>query len=121
MKYDVVFFEDLDRLNNAEIFVKLRELNILLNNDEAIKKPVKFVYAVRDDIFSDKDRTKFFELSALLYFRHYSEKAEFGFFRKASMQPWNAWHVGWIPRQPIWSWQIPRGRKIRYAWLFHLP
>lgn len=61
MKYDVVFFEDLDRLNNAEIFVKLRELNILLNNDEAIKKPVKFVYAVRDDIFSDKDRTKFFE------------------------------------------------------------
>ena len=61
MKYDVVFFEDLDRLNNAEIFVKLRELNILLNNDEAIKKPVKFVYAVRDDIFTDKDRTKFFE------------------------------------------------------------
>lgn len=61
MKYDIVFFEDLDRLNNAKIFVKLRELNILLNNDNAIKRPVKFVYAVRDDIFTDSDRTKFFE------------------------------------------------------------
>lgn len=61
MKYDIVFFEDLDRLNNSDIFVKLRELNILLNSDSDIKNPVKFVYAVRDDIFIDKDRTKFFE------------------------------------------------------------
>ena len=40
----------------------LRELNNLLNNDEAINhKPIVFVYAVRDDIFSKEDRTKFFD------------------------------------------------------------
>ena len=61
MQYDVVYFEDLDRLQNAEIFVKLRELNNLLNKNVAIKKPVKFVYAVQDDIFTETDRTKFFE------------------------------------------------------------
>ncbi len=61
MQYDVVFFEDLDRLDNADIFVKLRELNILLNNNASIKKAVKFVYAVKDDIFTNTDRTKFFE------------------------------------------------------------
>lgn len=61
MDYDVVFFEDLDRLNDSKLFVRLRELNHLLNNYEAIKHPVKFVYAVRDDIFTETDRTKFFE------------------------------------------------------------
>ena len=57
-----MFFEDLDRLDNPKIFVHLRELNNLLNNDDAIKgKPIVFVYAVRDDIFSKEDRTKFFD------------------------------------------------------------
>lgn len=60
--YRTVFFEDLDRLDNPKIFVHLRELNNLLNNDDAIyKKPIVFVYAVRDDIFSKEDRTKFFD------------------------------------------------------------
>ena len=60
--YQVIFFEDLDRIENKKIFVHLRELNNLLNNDNAIRqKPIVFVYAVRDDIFSTKDRTKFFE------------------------------------------------------------
>lgn len=60
--YRIVFFEDLDRLDNPKIFVHLRELNNLLNNDDAIKgKPIVFVYAVRDDIFSKEDRTKFFD------------------------------------------------------------
>lgn len=60
--YKTVFFEDLDRLTNPKIFVHLRELNNLLNNDDAIKdKPIVFVYAVRDDIFSREDRTKFFD------------------------------------------------------------
>lgn len=53
--YKTVFFEDLDRLDDPKIFVHLRELNNLLNNDDAIKaKPIVFVYAVRDDIFLKK-------------------------------------------------------------------
>lgn len=60
--YKTVFFEDLDRLDDSKIFVQLRELNDLLNKDDAIKsKPIVFVYAVRDDIFSKEDRTKFFD------------------------------------------------------------
>lgn len=60
--YRIVFFEDLDRLDDPKIFVHLRELNNLLNNDDSIKrKPIVFVYAVRDDIFSKEDRTKFFD------------------------------------------------------------
>lgn len=60
-KYRVVFIEDLDRFNNTNIFIKLRELNILLNNDEAIRGKVTFVYAIRDDMFIRNERTKFFE------------------------------------------------------------
>lgn len=60
-KYRVVFFEDLDRLDSSQIFVQLRELNTLLNNSNTIKRPIVFVYAVKDDIFTEEDRTKFFE------------------------------------------------------------
>lgn len=61
-QYQLIFFEDLDRLENRKIFVHLRELNNLLNNDDVIKhKPIVFVYAVRDDIFTREDRTKFFD------------------------------------------------------------
>ena len=60
-KYNIVFFEDFDRLSNTSIFVHLRELNIILNNYDAIKAPIVFVYAVKDDIFTDVDRTKFFD------------------------------------------------------------
>lgn len=60
---DVVFFEDLDRFNNTEIYIKLREINFLINNYEPIKErgKVTFVYAVIDDIFSQNERTKFFD------------------------------------------------------------
>lgn len=62
MKYRIVFFEDLDRLDDRKIFIHLRELNNLLNNDDLIKeKPIVFVYAVSDDIFTEKNRTKFFD------------------------------------------------------------
>ena len=68
MKCDTVFFEDLDRLNNPMIFVHLRELNQLLNNDKLIgRKPIRFVYAVRDDIFLAEDRTKFFDFIVPVY------------------------------------------------------
>jgi hypothetical protein len=60
-KYRLVFFEDLDRLEDSSIFVHLRELNTLLNNYNVIKESVVFVYAVKDDIFSATDRTKFFD------------------------------------------------------------
>lgn len=60
-KYQYVFFEDLDRLDSPELFIHLRELNTLLNNDDAIKNPIVFIYAVKDDIFLGNDRTKFFD------------------------------------------------------------
>ena len=60
-RYRVVFFEDLDRLDSSKIFVQLRELNTLLNNSDTIKRPIVFVYAVKDEIFTEEDRTKFFE------------------------------------------------------------
>ncbi|MFN6945726.1 MAG: hypothetical protein ACK4ND_12335, partial [Cytophagaceae bacterium] len=60
--YNVVIIEDLDRFRETEIFTKLREVNLLLNNSEKTKrKEIVFVYAVRDDMFTDKDRTKFFD------------------------------------------------------------
>lgn len=61
-EYRTIFFEDLDRLDDKKIFLHLRELNNLLNNDDNIKeKPVVFIYAIKDDIFSTEDRTKFFD------------------------------------------------------------
>ena len=61
-KYDVVILEDLDRFDNPEVFLKLRELNYLLNHSEVTKKrKIVFVYAVKDDLFKDTSRTKFFD------------------------------------------------------------
>lgn len=61
-EYSIVIFEDLDRLKNPEIFVKLREINKIVNNNLPDDKPLRFIYAVRDDIFSGAaSRTKFFD------------------------------------------------------------
>lgn len=61
-KYDVVIFEDLDRLNYNRIFIKLREINQIINNCLSDRNPLKFIYAVRDDLFSSAEsRTKFFD------------------------------------------------------------
>lgn len=67
--FNVVVIEDLDRFENTNIFTKLRELNILLNNADTLKNKkeygnfgIKFLYAVGDDLFDDKkERVKFFE------------------------------------------------------------
>lgn len=67
--FNVVVIEDLDRFDNTNIFTKLRELNILLNNADTLinkkqykKFGIKFLYAVGDDLFDDKkERVKFFE------------------------------------------------------------
>lgn len=90
-KADAVVFEDLDRFDNNYIYVQLRELNVLLNSKIKLelknrkfakvqdsidsylmkkfpqlytsrkKNQIKFFYLLRDDIFSPKDRTKFFD------------------------------------------------------------
>lgn len=59
--YDLVVIEDLDRFENPDIFVTLREINGLINANEGVKRRVRFLYALRDDIFANTDRTKFFE------------------------------------------------------------
>ena len=59
--YDVVVIEDLDRFDSTEIFIKLRELNTLINNSKNINRRVRFIYAIKDDMFKDKDRTKIFD------------------------------------------------------------
>lgn len=61
-KYTVVIIEDLDRFEQTEIFTKLRELNLLINNSKKIKRDIVFIYAVRDELFrGEKERTKFFD------------------------------------------------------------
>ncbi|MGP9799438.1 YobI family P-loop NTPase [Rheinheimera sp. NSM] len=59
--YDLVIIEDLDRFNDAEIFVTMREINRLVNENAGVKRSIKFLYALRDDMFVNTDRTKFFE------------------------------------------------------------
>lgn len=58
---DVVILEDLDRFDNQEIFTKLREINYLINNSKKVEQKVVFIYAIKDEMFHDKDRTKFFD------------------------------------------------------------
>jgi hypothetical protein len=58
---EVVFIEDLDRFNDPEIFTKLRELNNLINQSKQVGRRIVFVYVIKDDMFKDKSRTKFFD------------------------------------------------------------
>ncbi|MFR9266882.1 MAG: hypothetical protein ACLVJ5_12555 [[Clostridium] innocuum] len=79
---DTVFIEDLDRFDNTDILAGLKEINFLINSYNykrhffpvgyTLKKifrrvPVKnrkirFIYAIRDDVFIDSDRLKFFDI-----------------------------------------------------------
>lgn len=59
--YDLVIIEDLDRFKNPEILVTLREINGLINSNAGVKRHVRFLYALRDNMFKNTDRTKFFE------------------------------------------------------------
>lgn len=63
---DIVIIEDLDRFGKTEIFTKIREINQLINANPDVgphkKKPIVFLFAIRDDLFKGKDRTKFFDL-----------------------------------------------------------
>lgn len=61
--FNIVFIEDLDRFKNTEIFIKLREINYLINNYDPIKnkRKITFIYAVQDDTFKEDERAKFFD------------------------------------------------------------
>lgn len=59
--YQIVVLEDLDRFDNQDIFTKLREINYIINNSDKVKQKVVFIYAIKDDMFVNKDRTKFFD------------------------------------------------------------
>lgn len=65
-KYDIVIIEDLDRFCTSKIFLKLRELNFLLNEANVIGRHIVFLYAVKDDIFKDEERTKFFDYISIV-------------------------------------------------------
>lgn len=56
---DVIVFEDIDRYNSIGIFQRLREINTLINRRQ--HKKIRFFYLLRDDMFTSKDRTKFFD------------------------------------------------------------
>ena len=60
-QYNVVVIEDLDRFETPDIYLKLRELNQLINETKEIKRHITFIYAVKDDVFVDEARTKFFD------------------------------------------------------------
>lgn len=60
-KFNVVVIEDLDRFDEVDIFIKLRELNTLINNSDQISRKIAFIYAIRDDVFKDTNRAKFFD------------------------------------------------------------
>ncbi len=57
---DVIVFEDMDRFNANQIFERLREINTLINL-KANDRIIRFFYLLKDDIFTSKDRTKFFD------------------------------------------------------------
>ncbi len=64
-QYDFILFEDLDRVvNSTQLFLKIRELNMLINESEAFKnnkRIVRFIYAIKDDVFNRELRTKCFD------------------------------------------------------------
>lgn len=62
-KYDTVIFEDIDRFDDLGIFDELRKLNDLLNLAPGIvgkkgNKVVRFVYAIKDSIFTLGNESK---------------------------------------------------------------
>lgn len=59
---NVVVIEDLDRFDIQDIFFRLREINFIIQRSPQVKRPVHFVYAIRDELFTVTDKTKFFDL-----------------------------------------------------------
>jgi hypothetical protein len=59
---DVVVIEDLDRFDIQEIFFRLREINFIIRQSPQVTRPIHFIYALRDEMFTVTDKTKFFDL-----------------------------------------------------------
>ncbi|MBA6262828.1 hypothetical protein [Colwellia sp. Bg11-12] len=59
--YNVVVIEDVDRFGSPEVFVKLREINKLINDNSDTTGNIKFLYALKDDMFAHNSRAKFFD------------------------------------------------------------
>ncbi|WP_411563142.1 hypothetical protein [Pseudomonas shirazensis] len=59
---DVVIIEDLDRFGIHDVFTRLREINFIIKQSPQVKRPVYFVYALRDEMFVVGEKTKFFDL-----------------------------------------------------------
>lgn len=78
LHYDAVIFEDIDRLDQPLLFMKLREINHILNNTKQIpqsNKPIRFIYAVRDDLFAYDERVKFFDFIMPIFPEFNAEKS----------------------------------------------
>lgn len=70
LSYEAVIFEDIDRFQRPIVFTRLREINTILNNSRQIgrrHKPIRFVYALRDDVFRGDMRVKFFDFILPIY------------------------------------------------------
>ncbi|CRM33054.1 YobI family P-loop NTPase [Pseudomonas sp. 44 R 15] len=59
---DVVLIEDLDRFGIQDVFFRLREINLIIKNSPQIRRPIFFVYALRDELFVSSEKTKFFDV-----------------------------------------------------------
>lgn len=85
--YNLLIIEDLDRFIENDsikyriliIFQKLKELSNILNNSKQINRKIRFIYALKDDLFVDAtERTKFFDaivpvIPAMSNFNSYAE------------------------------------------------
>lgn len=58
----LVVIEDLDRFDTQDIFFRLREINFTIRQSPQVRRPVHFIYAIRDELFTVTDKTKFFDL-----------------------------------------------------------
>lgn len=59
---DVVVIEDLDRFGIQDVFFRLREINFTIQQSPQVRRSIHFIYAIRDELFSVGDKTKFFDL-----------------------------------------------------------
>lgn len=89
---DVIVFEDIDRFDIVEIFERLREINRLINERRIKEKKsvIRFFYLLRDDIFTNKDRTKFFDymIPVIPVLNGSNAKEKFiAYFKKAGVLP----------------------------------
>lgn len=59
---DIIIIEDLDRFGIHDAFTRLREINFIIKQSPQIKRPIHFIYALRDELFKSGEKTKFFDI-----------------------------------------------------------